>query len=428
MAGWREDPECEPAAAGMKPEVLDALAGRFSEAVDEAALFNGAQMAVYRNGRLVLSVGGGVARARTATPVSADTMFVIFSSTKGLAALAMWMLHERGAFDFDEPVVKYWPTFASQVAEKSKVTIRHVMGHRGGFPTGPDWFTARWWGDREALVRAMEEAPLAWAPGEANGYHPLNFGWVLDQLCVLTDAQGRDMGRFLTDEVFVPLQITGAFVGLPDDPALEARVAWTEDPQEPVEGELPAPGASPQTPAIGGDLAFRSPIQHDRHRETPELSIPWNRPAVHRAVVPGAGGIATARDLAKVYAVLALGGELDGVRLISTESLEQAIVPTNAEGDVDRTLGTPMRWGTGWHIGTAAEQLRAALGPAADDPAAEHSAMRFFGHGGRGGQMGWASLDHALSFAFTTTGQLRVAEYQAWMLEMQRLVFEACID
>src|SRR5262249_40511626 len=197
---WRQEPEVAPATVGMDGGVLDEMAGRLEESAERGALFSGAQMAVYKDGKLVLDVGGGTARARTGVPVRPDTLFVIFSSTKGMAALAMWMLHERGAFEFDDPVVKYWPTFNSQVPEKEQVTIRHVMSHRGGFPNGPEWFTARWWGNREAMVRAMEEVPLIWKPGEANGYHALNFGWVLNELCIRTAAGGRGIGRFLRAE------------------------------------------------------------------------------------------------------------------------------------------------------------------------------------------------------------------------------------
>lgn len=411
MAVWRQAPEVEAAAAGMDGAVLDRMAARFEEAAERGDLFSGAQMAVYRDGRLVLDVGGGVARQRTGVQVDPETMFVIFSSTKGLAALVMWMLHERGAFDFDDPVVRHWPSFNSIVPEKDQVTIRHVMGHRGGFPLGPEWFTARWWGDRAAMVRAMEEVPLQWTPGEANGYHALNFGWMLNEFCMRTDTKGRDIGRFLREEAFVPLGIADAYVGLPDDPALEDRVAWVEEPEEPLTvGQ--AAGVAAGGAQVGRDMTFRSPAMDERHRATPELSIPWNRPAVHRAVVPGGGGISTARALAKLYAALALGGELDDVRIVRQESLEQAIVPTNARSEIDRIIGMPMRWGTGWHIGSAAEG----------------ATMRTFGHGGRGGQMGWADLDRRLAFGFTTTGQLKAEEYQTWLLEMQSLAFRACTE
>jgi CubicO group peptidase (beta-lactamase class C family) len=409
MAIWRQAPEVEPAEVGMDGGIVEEMADRFSEATDRGELFSGAQMAVYRDGRLVLDIGGGTARERTGVPVTPDTMFVIFSSTKGMAALAMWMLHERGAFDFDDPVVKYWPSFASHAPEKAHVTIRHIMGHRGGFPNGPEWFTARWWGNREALVRAMEEVPLVWKPGEFNGYHALNFGWMVNELCIRTDARGRDIGQFLRDEVFSPLGIEDSYVGLPDDSALEERVAWVEEPEQPMT-VAQATGVSTSSAPLAADRVFRSPQIDDRHRETPELSIPWNRPSVHRAVIPAGGGISTARDLAKMYAALALGGEMDGVPVVQRESLEHAIVPTTSPGEIDKTLGMPMRWGTGWHVGSAAEG----------------ASMRTFGHGGRGGQIGWADLDRRLAFGFTTTGQLKAEEYQQWLLVLQSLVFRAC--
>jgi CubicO group peptidase (beta-lactamase class C family) len=417
---WRNEPDGDLAGAGVEQSVIESMAARFADAVADGSLFSGAQMAMYRHGRLVLDVGGGVARPRVGAPVTPDTMFVIFSSTKGLAALAMWMLHERGAFDFDDLVLEHWPSFNSRERGKDKVTIRHVMGHRGGFPTGPEWFTARWWDDREAMVRAAEEAPLRWTPGEANGYHPLNFGWVLNELCMRLDRQGRDMGRFLREEAFDPLGAEGIHLGLPDDPELEELVAWCEEPVEPLEDQT-------SSEATGGDAAFRAPIRDDRHRATPELSIPWNRPAVHRAVVPGAGAVACARDLARVYAALALGGELDGVRLISSESIEAAIVPTNAPGEIDRTLGRAVRWGTGWRIGSPASQLLSGTETLLETELADGPASgRVFGHPGRGGQAAWADLELGVSFAFLTTGELGVRAYRAWLHEMQTLAVDAC--
>jgi CubicO group peptidase (beta-lactamase class C family) len=402
---WRNEVE----TVGVDASVVESMAARFDEALTEGRLFSGAQMAMYRHGRLVLDVGGGIARARTAVPVTPETTFVIFSSTKGVAALAMWMLNERGAFDWNDRVVEHWPSFNSVEPDKDKVTIRHVVTHRGGFPTGPDWFTARWWNDRDAMVRAAEEAPLQWTPGEANGYHALNHGWVVNELCMRID--GRDMGRFLREEAFDPLGAEHIHLGVPDDPAVEERVAWCEEPVEPLESQV--------SDATGGDAAFRAPITNERHRETPELSIPWNRPAVHRAVVPGAGAVAGARDLARVYAALANGGE--GV--LSQESIAAAIEPTNAPGEIDRTLGRPVRWGSGWQIGSPRRQLLAAMEGAElpDEPAG-----RAFGHPGRGGQVAWADLDRGLAFAFVTTGELRTAAYRAWLDELQELAVRAC--
>ncbi len=125
----------------------------------------------------------------------------------------------------------------------------------------------------------------------------------------------------------------------------------------------------------------------------------------------------------------ALWGELDDVRVIARETLEEALVPTNAPGEIDRTTGTPIRWGTGWQIGTPAEQLGAATGSRdGDDPRDDDTAGRTFGHGGRGGQMGWADLDRGLAFGFATTGQLRTEAFQAWLRDMLGLTYRACAN
>jgi len=157
---WRAEPEAPPESVGMDSAVLDRLVAEFEKTLEKGELFHGAQLAVDRRGVRVLEAGGGLARVRTRVPVTPETLFVIFSSTKGLAGLAMLMLYERGAFHYDEPVVKYWPEFASVVPEKRQVTIRHVMSHRAGFPLGPKWLDVDHWGDRDAIRRAMIEIPL----------------------------------------------------------------------------------------------------------------------------------------------------------------------------------------------------------------------------------------------------------------------------
>jgi CubicO group peptidase (beta-lactamase class C family) len=322
----------------------------------------------------------------------------------------MLMLYERMKFHYDEPVVKYWPEFASQVPQKASVTIRRVIGHRGGFPNGPSWLTARYWPDREAIRRAMVEVPLVWTPGEKNGYHAMNFGHVVNELIERID--GRDCGRFLAEEVFSPLGIRDLYLGLPAEEALEERVAWVENAQQPLTvGEATGVASSGGGPSISGGMPLTAP-RDDAHAETPELSEPFNRPAIWRSVLPAASGIGTARDLAKVYAALALGGEMDGVKLVSEEGLRHCTTPTTRQGEIDQTIRLPMRWGTGWHMGGYGRG----------------GSIRTFGHGGRGGQVGFADPDRQLAFGFVTTGQLKAVEYTQWRVELQSLAFEACRD
>jgi CubicO group peptidase (beta-lactamase class C family) len=394
----------------MDAAALDALAAEFEKAVESGELFHGAQLAVYRDGRRVLDMGGGLARVRTGEPVRPETLFVMFSSTKGVAALVMLMLHERGKLHLDEPVAKYWPEFAATHPEKRAVSIRHVLSHRGGFPFEPSWLTARHWGDRAAIRRAMEELPLRWVPGEHNGYHPQNFGHMTNELCERVD--GRDLGRFAREEIFEPLGIADLYLGLPEDPALEARMAWCYNKLEarsPSATGLVREGEGSRLPLQGGEEVYEpDPARPER---IPEERHPFNRPATWRAVLPASGGIATARALAAFYAPLARGGAQGDVRLVRRESLEHAATPTNRRNETDRTIGFKMRWGTGWHLGLFGEG----------------STLHTFGHAGAGGQVGFADPPRALAFAFLCNGE-RTPEYQLWRFRLQGMALRACRD
>lgn len=411
MKCWRLDPEAEPASLGLDPKKIDAVVATFNEAVTAGDMFHGGQMVVYRAGKRVLDIGGGLARVRTAIPVEPDSLFVIYSSTKAVAALAMLILYERRRFHYDEPVTKYWPSFASVVPEKSAVTIRHIMGHRGGFPLGPEWLTPDYWGDRDAIRRAMEEIPLRYTPGERNAYHAQNFGHMLNELIERID--GRDCGRFAKEEIFEPLGIEDFYLGIPEDPALEERVAWCynhlaerlSSHSTGVVGEnVERDGAAAQELAASGETFPPNP---DRPDEIPEHRHPFNRPATHRAVLPASGGIATARALAKFYAPLAL----DEHPLVTQDGLRQTTTPTNRHKEVDAVIGFPIRWGTGWHMGFYGQG----------------STMRTFGHGGAGGQIGYADPETGLAVGFVCNGQLK-PEFLLWRYGLQSRIFEACRD
>jgi CubicO group peptidase (beta-lactamase class C family) len=409
MKVWRHDPDVDPGSVGVDAAGLEALAEEFRRVTEAGELYHGAQLAVFRQGRCVLEMGGGLARVRTGAAVEPDTAFVIFSATKGVAALVLLMLHERGALHLDEPLVKYWPEFARLHPQKASVTIRHILSHRGGFPVAPDWLTARHWGDRDAIRRAMEEVPLRWTPGEKNAYHAMNFGHVLNELCLRVD--GRDLGRLAREEIFGPLGIGDFWIGLPADPALEERVAWCYNRIE------DAP--TPQSTGVTGDpvetLAEQQAqeeayeIDPERPDLIPEERHPFNRTETWRAVLPAGGGIATARALAHFYAPLALGGELDGVRLARKESLDHATTPTNRKGEVDRSIGFKIRWGTGWHL----------------DLYGQGSSLRTFGHAGAGGQVGFADPDRGLAFAFLCNGQ-RQPRFLVWRYKLQTLALQSC--
>jgi CubicO group peptidase (beta-lactamase class C family) len=120
--------------AQMNAEALRATEELFFKQI-ENRLHPGAAMAVYHHGELVLDLFGGVADAESGKPVVEDTLFVLYSCTKPLAAFGLYLLWERGKLGWDDPVAKYWPEFAKK--GKDAVTVRHVMTHQAGFPKTP---------------------------------------------------------------------------------------------------------------------------------------------------------------------------------------------------------------------------------------------------------------------------------------------------
>jgi CubicO group peptidase (beta-lactamase class C family) len=365
----------EAEGVDMDSEGLRAVGALFQQQLDEG-LHPGASLAVYRHGSLVLELYGGLAERESSRPVTPETLFVLFSSTKPLAAICLHILLERNRFDLDDPVACYWPEFAHN--GKAAVTVRHVLTHSGGFPQQPPQLPPRTWSDWSAIMRAMEEIELMWEPGQDTGYHPLNFGWVVGELVRRID--GRSINRFLREEVTGPLGMQDTYMGLPAE--LEGRVARLYTMDSEVE---------------------------------PQAAATFNRPEVHQSVIPAGGGISTACDLARFYAMLAAGGALDGVRVLSPESVERAVA-VQVEVRRDRSLGIPMRWALGFHLGGNRIDLFG-----------HDTNPRAFGHGGHGSSVGWADPDLGLAVAIITNGMRSPADHALRVAALSEAIRKACL-
>jgi len=408
MSLYQKDPDVSPHDVSMNADTVAKMTALFNEEVEAQRLFWGAQLAVFRHGKRVVDIGGGWARASDHKPVTPETMFVLYSSTKGLAALCMHMLRDRGRLDYDDLMSKYWPEFAQN--GKEQATIMHMLGHRIGNTVGPDWLTYKQWGDFRQCAKAMEELAPRWTPGEANGYHPLNYGFMINE--IMRRPDGRDCGTFFQEEVAAPLGLDGLFIGLPESE--EDRVACVyEAPadRESITGMAKLMGFTPDEEYFG----FQRSIMFEEGLDPKDLPFPewdniFNRPEVHRAVVAGGGGISSARDIAKVYAMLAQGASWEGKQFLSQETLEKSIVPTNEDGAIDRSLRIPVIYAQGWMLGHLARG----------------ASLRTFGHPGKGGQTCVADLDRGLSFAFLNTGQKDYAEFMQFSNELLSLALDAC--
>lgn len=315
----------------------------------------GLQAAVYFQGELVVHAWAGLADPTCGVAVTGETLFPVFSCGKGVTATIIHRLVERGLLSYDQPIADVWPEFAA--AGKAGVTLRHALNHSAGLqlmPMGAGYAELCDWSVMCAAIAAM--APV-WKPGSQSEYHAITFGWILGEAACR--AAGRTFEQLLQEEIRAPLGLRNLFIGIPDE--VEPRVAALEEV-----------GAVENFPAVDFPQSVPNWLQ--------PLYQFMNRADVRRACVPASNGIMTAHDLARHYAALCPGG-VDGVELLPPARLALALEP--ADSSVPTSLG-PM--GLGYGLGGEGSVMGGR--------------KTCFGHGGHGGSLGFADLDHGLALAF----------------------------
>ncbi|MFK8843778.1 serine hydrolase domain-containing protein [Streptomyces sp. Ac-502] len=283
----------------------------------------GASVAVFVDGEPVVDVWGGCVDADRTAPWQRDTITGVWSVTKTMTALCALVLADRGQLDLDAPVVRYWPEFAA--AGKDGVLVRHLLAHTAGLPhwNGPVEELYDW---PSATARLAAQAPQ-WEPGTAAGYHSLTQGFLVGE--VVRRITDRSVGEFLADEVAGPL---GADFHIGLSAEHDHRVALSVPPPSRDEDHLSsAPGAT-AAPTAGTGIRVRD-----------GNSIAWRR-----AQIPAASGFGNARSVALVQSVLACGGTVRGVRLLSQAGCDRAR-EEQFSGE-DHILGMPMRYGLGYGL------------------------------------------------------------------------------
>jgi len=341
--------------------VGDAFAANFDRYGDV-----GAACAIFVDGDPVVDLHGGFADRAQTRPWSQDTITLIFSATKGVTAVCIHLLAERGLVDLDAPVARYWPEFAAD--GKGAITLRWVLSHRAGLAAVDGELSLDEVLAWDPVVRAIAAQAPNWTPGTVHGYHARSYGWILGE--VVRRVSGRSVGRFLRDEVAGPL-------GLDLQIGLAATELHRFAPVIP-----PAAGLASLLGLLGADsLTARVMTGPSALFSYDEM---WNRPDLLAAEMPSSNGVGNARSLAALYA--ALIGEVGGRRLLSEATVEAAT--TEQASGPDRVLFLPSRYALGFMLPPS---LEAGCGP------------RAFGHPGAGGSLGFADPETGLSFGYVTT-------------------------
>lgn len=327
----------------------------------------GAAVCVVVDGAPVVDLWGGLADVAGNRRWERDTLVNVFSVGKGMVALCCARLEGAGALDTDAPVSRYWPEFAS--AGKESVTVRHLLSHQAGLPAVRRRLPAGAMLDWPLMVEALAGQEPWWEPGAAHGYHTNTFGFLVGE--VVRRVSGRSPGTFLHEEIAGPLG-ADIHIGLPE--AEHGRVAEFRWPGEPPAEREPA------------GLDTEELMRFNAYMNPSGLSGAGavNTRAWRAAEIPSTNGHATARGVARVYAALAGGGEIDGLRIVEAEALARAATE-HVYGD-DRILGRPSRFGLGFQL----TQPERPLGP---NPGA-------FGHFGAGGSLGFCDPDAGVGFGY----------------------------
>jgi CubicO group peptidase (beta-lactamase class C family) len=336
----------------------------------------GAGVSVWHRGEKVVDLWGGEADRRVHRPYTEDTLQLVFSTTKGVTAIAANLLVQRGELDLDAKVADYWPEFAQ--AGKADIPVRWLLSHRAGLPWVDGAMTLEQALDWDYVIDALERQAPVWEPGTQHGYHATTFGWLVGE--VIRRVTGLSIGSFVQRELSIPLGLD-LWIGLPADQ--HDRVAPLEVIEFPDDPNM----ASMVDQFIGPDTMLGKALFAPGNAWGDEKFGSFNLPEVWSAEIPAANCITNARSLAKLYAscVSEVPGT-DGLplRLFTDDTASRAV--EHQTSGVDQVLmGMDLQYGLGFNLPNEMMKL---------------GGHRSFGHYGAGGSVAFADPDHDLGFGY----------------------------
>jgi CubicO group peptidase (beta-lactamase class C family) len=367
-----------------KQPLIEGSAHKGFEPVREAFVENftrrgelGAACCIYKDGEKVVDLWGGMRDRTSDEPWGADTMVVVHSTTKGLAAMVLALCHSRGLLDYDERVCTYWPEFAQ--AGKERITVRQLLAHQAGLFGFDEHVDREVVADRDRLAEIMARQRPAWEPGERQAYHAISLGFYESELVRRIDPDHRSLGRFFAQEIAEPLGVE-FYIGLPES-IPDARVAPLEPPSlwKRLTG---MPLRVTLTAMNRRSVLYRSLVANPGTG----FYVDPDRVVVRNLEVPSGGGVGTARAIAKAYGVFADGGRELGVTSETIAALKAPAIPPR-HGFFDECLRGTAKFSLGF------------MKPHEEFPFGHAGA---FGAPGAGGSMGFADPEVGIGYGYVT--------------------------
>lgn len=319
----------------------------------------GAAFAAYAGGRQVINIWGGVADPASGRKWTEDTLVHVFSTTKGLLSVGAAMLADQGRLSYDDPIAHYWPEFAA--GGKQDITVAHVLSHQAGLNGFDEETTVEDLGDWNKIVARLAKQEPYWTPGTQTSYHATTFGYLIGE--VIRRITGQMPRQFVTEVVAKPLGLDVS-IGVPEKDW--GRVATLTPP-------APPPGGPPKRDPIAA-RALTNPMTSPAQTGTPF----WRT-----AQIPAINGHVTAQSMARLWGTVANGGQIDGVRLLSSGAIDSMRKPLSTRPDL---MMGPGSWGAGVLINRGG-----LFGP---NPKA-------FGNCGFGGSTGFADAEAGIGASYT---------------------------
>ncbi|XP_046578010.1 beta-lactamase domain-containing protein 2-like [Haliotis rubra] len=369
----------------------------------------GAAFAVYHRGEVVVDMWAGYADEEAGRQWSRDTMSVVFSVTKGVAAVTVARMVDKGWLDYKKPVAHYWPGFSQN--GKGEITVEQLLGHQGGLVSlGANKTTLRQYRDnQEAFTRRLEEVTPLWEPGTAHGYHAITYGFYVDTLVRMADPNHRNMTQIFREEVAEPFGID-FHIGLPK--SLSHRVARVQFMSD-IALIISSMKSWDLFHFFASIALYPESLSAKAMTVLETKNTALNDPEERSIGQSAFLGIGTARSVAKLYSYMAMGGSIKGRQLLKPETWK--LMTSSLKTAQDLVITTLV---AEWGRGVGFREL----------PHSKYKGQKVIGNAGYGGQVGYFDPVNQLSVVYITN---HASPHGLWddprFLDLEAALYD-CLD